>query len=81
MVWSDTLTQLKKEMENLQRLAFGFNGAKKSAGAPVEFAPNSRAGISCSPKKGWKREKKGNCHPVKRTRPARKERKWKPPGL
>jgi hypothetical protein len=32
MVWSDILTQLKKEMENIQRLTVGFKGAKKSAG-------------------------------------------------
>jgi hypothetical protein len=30
MVWSDTLTQLKKEMENLQQLTVGFKGAKKT---------------------------------------------------
>jgi hypothetical protein len=30
MVWEHTFTQLKKEMENLQRLTVGFKGAKKT---------------------------------------------------
>jgi hypothetical protein len=31
LVWSDTLTQLKREMKNPQRFAVGIKGAKKRA--------------------------------------------------